>query len=179
MRGVSHAQRLKNLHCQQLRLNTMADSRKLKVFLCHSKDDKHKVRDLYRRLISNGFNAWLDEEKLLPGQNWDFEIRKAIRETDIVIACLSNNSVTKAGYVQKEIRFALDVANEQPEESIFIIPARLEECEVPTRLSKWQWVNFFKKNGYQKLSYEPSISTFCQKWRETAARLGQRSISGW
>ena len=88
----------------------MADSRKLKVFLCHSKDDKHKVRDLYRRLISNGFNAWLDEEKLLPGQNWDFEIRKAIRETDIVIACLSNNSVTKAGYVQKEIRFALDVA---------------------------------------------------------------------
>jgi hypothetical protein len=53
----------------------MADSRKLKVFLCHSTDDKRKVRDLYRRLISDGFNAWLDEEKLLPGQNWDFEIR--------------------------------------------------------------------------------------------------------
>ena len=81
----------------------MTENRKLKVFLCHSKDDKIKVRRLFHRLIADGFDAWLDEEKLLPGQDWDLEIRKAVRESDVVVVCLSNSSITKAGYVQKEI----------------------------------------------------------------------------
>jgi formylglycine-generating enzyme required for sulfatase activity len=129
----------------------MTGNRKLKVFLCHSKDDKPKVRELYRRLVADGFDAWLDEEKLMPGQDWDLEIRKAVRESDVVVVCLSNSSTTKAGYVQKEIRFALDVADEQPEGGVFIIPAKLEECQAPMRLSKWQWVNLFEENGYKRL----------------------------
>jgi toxoflavin biosynthesis protein ToxD len=134
----------------------MVQNRKLKVFLCHSKDDKPKVRELYRRLVADGFDAWLDEEKLLPGQDWDLEIRKAVRESDVVVVCLSNGSLTKAGYVQKEIRFALDVADEQPEGAIYLIPARLEDCQVPSRLNKWQWVNLFHNRGseYLKQSLE-------------------------
>lgn len=129
----------------------MAENRKLKVFLCHSKDDKPTVRRLYHRLVADGFDAWLDEEKLMPGQDWDLEIRKAVRQSEVVVVCLSNDSVTKAGYVQKEIRFALDVADEQPEGAIFIIPAKIEECEAPLRLSKWQWVNLFEEKGYEKM----------------------------
>jgi len=128
------------------------ENRKLRVFLCHSKDDKTKVRKLYRRLVADGFDAWLDEEKLMPGQDWDLEIRNAMRETDIVIACFSNTSVTKTGYVQKEIKFALDIADEQPEGKTFIIPIRLEECSVPERLRRLQWVNLFERNGYKKMT---------------------------
>jgi len=129
----------------------MPENRKLKVFLCHSKDDKPKVRELYHRLVADGFDAWLDEEKLLPGQEWEWEIRKAVREVDAVVVCLSNGSVTKAGYVQKEIRFALDVADEQPEGAVYLIPVKLEDCKVPDSLNKWQWVNLFIEEGYQKL----------------------------
>lgn len=133
------------------------ENRKLRVFLCHSKDDKPKVRELYRRLVIDGFDAWLDEEKLMPGQDWDLEIRKAVRESDAIVVCLSNNSVTKAGYVQKEIRFALDVADEQLEGEIFLIPARLEDCHVPNRLDKWQWVDLFEKTGIEKLNQALNI----------------------
>ncbi len=129
----------------------MTEIRKLKVFLCHSKDDKPKVRELYRRLVDDVVDVWLDEEKLMPGQDWDLVIRKAVRESDVVVICLSNDSITKAGYVQKEIRFALDVADEQPEGAIFLIPAKLEECQVPSRLSKLQWVNLFDNYGYKRL----------------------------
>jgi SOS-response transcriptional repressor LexA len=129
----------------------MSGNRKLKVFLCHSKDDKPKVRKLYRRLVADGFDAWLDEEKLMPGQEWDLEIRKTVRETDVVIACISKGSTTKSGYVQKEIRFALDIAEEKPEGAIYLIPARLEDCSVPDRLGRYQWVNLFEQNGYKKL----------------------------
>ena len=123
----------------------------LQAFLCHSSGDKQPVRDLYRKLTSDGFVPWLDEENLLPGQVWEAEITKAVRSSHVVIVCLSKASTTKAGYVQKEIKVALDVADEQPEGTIFIIPLRLEECTVPDRLKKWQWVDLFNQKGYQKL----------------------------
>jgi hypothetical protein len=44
--------------------------RQLRVFLCHSSGDKPKVRDLYRRLQQDGFAPWLDEEDLVPGQDF-------------------------------------------------------------------------------------------------------------
>lgn len=125
--------------------------RSLRVFLCHSSGDKPAVRDLYHRLQNDGIKPWLDEEDLLPGQDWQQEIPKAVRASDIVIVCLSRAAITKAGYVQKEIKYALDVADEQPESTIFIIPLRLEECDVPERLSRWQWVNLFEKTGYARL----------------------------
>jgi formylglycine-generating enzyme required for sulfatase activity len=132
----------------------MADSdtvRPLRVFLCHASADKPAVRELYQRLRADGISAWLDEENLLPGQDWQLEIPKAVRESDAVIVCLSKGSINKAGYVQKEIKFALDVADEQPEGIIFLIPLKLEECDVPERLGRWQWVNLFSPNGYERL----------------------------
>jgi hypothetical protein len=123
----------------------------LQVFLCHSSGDKVKVRELYRRLTADGFRPWLDEEDLLPGHDWQREITLAVKNSDVVIVCLSQASVTKAGYVQREIKVALDVADEQPEGTIFLIPLRLEECEVPQRLCRWQWVNLFEPSGYEKL----------------------------
>jgi len=129
----------------------MIENRKLKVFLCHASNDKPFVRKIHARLKKDGFDSWLDERKLLPGQDWDLEIHKAVKDADAVVIFISEGSTTKAGYFQKEIRLALDVADEQPEGSIFLIPARLENCMVPTRLNKWQWVDLFESVGYEKL----------------------------
>ena len=135
------------------------ETRKLKIFLCHSSEDKEKVRKLYHQLREDGFNPWLDEEKLLPGQDWDLEIRKAVRDAHIFIVCLSKITISKRGYVQKEIARALDLADEQPEGTIFLIPAKLETCEIPDRLSRWQWVSLFEENGYSRLKEALRIST--------------------
>lgn len=130
----------------------------VRVFLCHSSQDKEIVRELHQRLRQDGFDPWLDEEDLLPGQDWDWAIRKAIREADAVAICLSRSSTTKAGYVQKEIKFALDVADEQPQGAIFLIPARLEDCEVPDRLSRLHWVDLFTDLGYRRLVRALNVS---------------------
>ncbi|MDT7541941.1 MAG: hypothetical protein QOE33_1845 [Acidobacteriota bacterium] len=130
----------------------------LSVFLCHASDDKSDVRELYKALQRDGFDPWLDEEDLLAGQDWSYQISRAVRDSDVVVACLSENSVSKAGYVQKEIKLALDVADEQPEGAIFIIPFKLEKCEVPDRLRRWHWIeldlhwsSLDKTSGYEKL----------------------------
>lgn len=125
--------------------------RPLRIFLCHCSEDKPAVRKLYEQLKSSGTNPWLDEENLLPGQQWKQEIPKAVRKSDIVLVCLSPKAITKSGYVQKEIRFALDIAEEKPEDTIFLIPVKLEECEVPQRLADLQWVNLFEPQGFQRL----------------------------
>ena len=67
-------------------------------------------------------DAWLDKEKLLPGADWELEIRKAVRESDVVVVCLSKQ-FNQAGFWQKEMRLALDTAMKKPEGEIFIIPA--------------------------------------------------------
>lgn len=125
--------------------------RPLQIFLCHASGDKPVVRELYKKLRTDGFRPWLDEEDLLPGQEWQREILNGVKSSDVVIVCLSRQSITKAGYVQKEIKYALDAADAQPEGQTFLIPLRLELCEVPQRLSRWQWVNLFEAQGYQKL----------------------------
>ena len=136
--------------------NKMSESfsllnRQLKLFLCLGSEDKPAVRQLYNNLISIGIDAWLDEEKILPGQDWQYEISKAVRNSDIIVICLSSTSVNKTGYVQKEIKYALDIAEEKPEGTIFLIPARLENCSVPDRLSGKQWVNLFEEKGFERL----------------------------
>jgi len=127
------------------------NKRLLKVFLCHASGDKPPVRELYNRLTLEGVDAWLDKEKLLPGQDWRLEIPRAVRDADVVVVCLSKKSTTKEGYVQREIKFALDIAEEKPEGTIFLIPARLEECTVPERLNRWQWVDLYEDDGFIKL----------------------------
>jgi hypothetical protein len=120
------------------------NNRKLRVFLCYTSRDKPIVQELYHHLATREWiDPWLDKFKLIPGQDWDLEIHEAIEKSDAIIVCLSTNSVTKEGYVQKEIRKALDIADEKPEGTIFIIPLRLDNCEVPRKLGKFQHVNLF------------------------------------
>jgi hypothetical protein len=107
------------------------------AFLCHSSGDKEQVRELYWRLQGDGLRCWFDEEDLLPGQDWELEINKAIRASAYIIVCLSRNSINKRGFVQKELKMALDLADELPQGAVFVIPVRLEDCEPPERIGRF------------------------------------------
>ena len=131
----------------------MANIRRLKVFLCHASQDKPAVRELYKQLAAEKWiDPWLDEENLLPGQDFDLEIYKAARDSDSIIICLSKLSVAKEGYVNKEIRRALDAADEKPEGAIYIIPLRLDDC-TPSfkRLKQLHYADYFTPNAHEKL----------------------------
>ena len=124
---------------------------KLKVFLCHASENKPIVQGLYDRLEADGFDPWLDEKFLLPGMNWDLEIQKAMRSSDAVIVCLSEISVTKEGYVQKEIKFAQGILKEKPDGTIFLLPVQLEDCKIPFGLQTVQWGKYYEEGGYEKI----------------------------
>jgi serine phosphatase RsbU (regulator of sigma subunit) len=126
-------------------------ARKLRVFLCHASEDKLAVTKLYEHLAADGVDPWLDSKNLLPGQEWEREIERAVAAADAVVVCVSQASTHKIGYVQKELRYALDAADRQPEGAIYIVPVRLDECAMPDRLRRWHWVDLFKQGGHDRL----------------------------
>jgi hypothetical protein len=128
---------------------------KLNVFLCHAKEDKPMVRELYRKLAAEGWiNPWIDEKNIILGQDWDLKIQKELEFADAVIVFISETAMKKDGYVQKELRLIYDIALYKPEDTIFIAPLRLEECQPPYRFRLWQWGDYFgekKDETYSEL----------------------------
>ena len=109
-----------------------------KIFISYARDDQQAVRPIYDELKSAGYSPWLDVEDILPGENWQRAINKAIEEADIFLAILSENSVNKRGVIQKEIRLALDKMDELLPGDIFIFLFREDDCEIPERLADLQ-----------------------------------------
>jgi len=122
---------------------TNPGGRHCRAFLCYASIDRERVRTLYDRLRSDDLDVWFDVESLLPGQDWKAEIADAISRCDVFIACLSRASVNSRGYFHKELKLALDVLDTLPDKNTFLIPVRLDDCEVPTPLSHRQRVDFF------------------------------------
>ena len=121
------------------------------VFLTYAHGDKKTVRQIYHRLIRNRINTWLDEKELIPGQDWKHEIREAILRSKIVIVCLSKQFNKQGGFRHEELQIALEKARSFPDGEIFIIPARLEKCDLPEPLRQWQCVDLFEADGFKKL----------------------------
>lgn len=123
--------------------------KKLLVFLSHASQDKPPVRELCEKLKADGFDPWLDEERLLPGMNWDMEIEKALRASDSILLCFSNLSVAKEGYIQREFKRAKRYQEEKPEGAIYLIPVRLDQCDLPYDFKEVQFVDY--PAGYDRL----------------------------
>ena len=129
----------------------LTNKQRLQALLCYSYGDKLAVRELYRRLQTSSIKPWLDEEELLPGQDWQQEIAKVVRTSDVVIVCLSQYSFTKGNSLQEDIEFVLKVVDERPGEAFLVLPVRLEKCNIPERLKRWQWIDLFEEQGNERL----------------------------
>jgi len=132
-------------------MTVKSSATRVRVFLCHASEDRVTTRKLCNRLRSDGVDPWLDEQRLLAGQDWRYEIEQAVAASDVVLVCLTRHAVEKIGFVQREVGRAVELAAERPEGAVYIIPARLEECELPHRLRRWQRVDLFKADGYKQL----------------------------
>jgi len=104
-------------------------SAKPQVFISYAREDFETAKRLYHDLRTEGFNPWLDKENLIAGSDWKASIHEALKASQFVLLLLSSRSVDKRGFVQREVRLALDMLEEFPPSKIFLIPVRLDECE--------------------------------------------------
>lgn len=124
------------------------------VFIAYVVEDFDLAKRVFDALRDAGCSPWLDKEKLLPGQNWPRAIERAIEIADAFVPCFSSRSIAKRGPFQAELRYALDCARRRPLDDSFVIPVRLEKCDVPRRIrDQVQYVDLFPdwQRGMRKL----------------------------
>lgn len=121
------------------------------IFFCYAREDFDSVQSIHELVDENGFNTWWDHVNLMPGQDWDHEIATAIERAAICVVLLSNSSVEKTGYVNKEIKRILDKMDMMPEGKVFIMPFRLDDCPIPRRLGKWQVLDYSQADWQKRL----------------------------
>jgi hypothetical protein len=121
------------------------------VFMSAAREDSERVLPVYHALADAGFKPWLDMQDLLPGQMWQESIRRAILDSDVFVVFLSHASVTKRGYVHKELRFALEHLEELPPDQLFVIPVRLDPVAPFGPIAHLHWIDLFGPEGIEKL----------------------------
>lgn len=125
-----------------------------KVFIAYVHEDASTAERLFDAFAANGFDPWMDRRKLLPGQNWPLAIQHAMETADFVVTCFSQDSVAKKGGFQAEIRYALDCASLMPLDAVFLVPVRLDVCNVPAQIRRFvQYVDLFPdfETGFKRI----------------------------
>ncbi len=111
------------------------------IFISYASPDRTRVAPYLEDLENCGFNVWVDYKRLVAGQDWDFEIRKTLDAATLVVVFFSNNSEDRRGYVQREIKLALDKAEEKLAGDIYIIPVLLDQdIQIPAKFKSIQCV---------------------------------------
>ena len=152
---------LNRTDAEELLKETLEAKKSKSIFLSYAREDEEKASKVYDVLKERGHNPWMDKRELVAGQDWKLEIRRAVEQSQYFVALLSKKSVGKRGYVQKEIRFGLDVLGEIPPGQIYLIPVRLEPCEVPEAIRDIHWIDLTDEDYrdlYRAVEHEKNVS---------------------
>ncbi len=124
----------------------------LKIFISYAKEDRAFALDYFSKFSAEGASPWMDDQKLLPGQRWEFEIDRALKDANVVVLLLSPRSVNKRGFVQREAQDAIEQLRYKKEGDIYILPLVLESCEVPSFISgKLQYIEMTSPEAWGRV----------------------------
>jgi hypothetical protein len=108
-------------------------------FISYSHEDRDFVLRLASDLRDNGIIAWRDADSIQAGAIWDQEIEKAIKKSTHILFVATLRSTESS-----DVRDELDLAKAERK---YIIPLLLEDCILPLRVRRAQYVDF--RQGYE------------------------------
>jgi hypothetical protein len=123
-----------------------------KIFISYSRRDTEYVSTLVEALRKQGFDVWFDKN-IRTGTDWDDTIEEEVKKADAIVLILSKTSVASEN-VKDEISYAIGL--DKP-----VNPIKIEECEVPMRLARRQFVDFTTMGheaGFERLVNDLNIS---------------------
>ena len=140
----------------------------ISVFISYASEDFDDAKKLQKFLINHGYSVWLDRDNILPGEKWKDAIERGLNNAHFIIPCLSTKSVSKRGFVQREMRFAIDKADEFFDDDIFIVPVKFEPCDIPVIIKDFQCADFYTTNGREDLLRGLTVGSEKRKLTEGA-----------
>jgi hypothetical protein len=131
--------------------NSCSDSTKLSVYLSHAWEDQNSADQLYKSLTDDGFAPWLCETSVFGGGDWRKELKEALKTADVFVFCISNHTAARLGFFLQELEDALEIRRNQGQDSLMIVPLRLEPVAIPSQVSPFMAIDLFAPDGYEKL----------------------------
>lgn len=105
-----------------------------RAFISYSRSNSAFALRLAGDLKAAGASVWLDQLDIRRGDRWDQAVEDALNHCTRMLVILSPASVNSTN-VMDEVSFAL-------EEGKAVIPILFQECKVPFRLRRIQYVDF-------------------------------------
>jgi pimeloyl-ACP methyl ester carboxylesterase len=121
----------------------------LRLYLSHASEDQARVNQLRDELKANDFEVFLCED-LPAGSDWQKEIDRALKQTDVFIYCLSAASVARLGKYNDELKAARVRYRMEGEQAILIVPLRLEPCSIPSEVQDLMALDLFPPDGLNR-----------------------------
>jgi TIR domain len=115
------------------------------VFLSHSSLDKPFVTRLAIDLLKSGIPVWFDKWEMDTGDSLLESIADGISDTTRLVLVLSKNSIGSS-WVKRELRIALE--KEERVGGTFLLPVRLDECEIPLLIGDRLYADFRDPQSY-------------------------------
>lgn len=100
--------------------------------------------------LKNAGMEVLSTENLLPGQDWELEVKNMIEHCDFVFALFDGQSATAESNFNKFVRVALREQNGLPEGGIKLIPVRLDTDAIRSRFD-FTWLDVWDDNAPEML----------------------------
>ena len=131
-----------------------SEKKKPRVFICHASENKYQASSLYERLKKEGFDPWLDKQNLRGGDRWSDEIKSVIStDIDYFLVLQSQALENKIiGYVNMEIKEALERQKYFRRGIKFIIPIQIEACSRLEELKDFHTIDLEDEKGFENLS---------------------------
>jgi hypothetical protein len=148
------------------------------IFISYATPDRARVTPYFEQLEARGLNVWMDHKRIKAGQAWDFEIKRNLDKASIIVVFVSSNSIDRRGYVQREIRIALDKLNEKLLSDIYIIPVLLDHgVDIPIDFARIHCVKTWETDAYTAINdaVDHQLKALGVEVRETQ----ERSNIGW
>src|SRR5437764_8105275 len=110
------------------------------IFISYAHADSAFVDRLEGDLQKQGFDPWVDRQRLKGGQRWRRALQDAVKRAQVLLIVLSPDAVASEN-VQIEYDYVLELGK-------LVIPLYYRQCEVPMELRAIQWIDF--RHSYEQ-----------------------------
>jgi hypothetical protein len=95
----------------------------MKVFLSYASEQRDQARELAFRLSNTGFNVFIDQKSIIPGDSFASRIQKELFRSDIFVFLASADALRSGSYTMTELELA---EKRWPRPAGHVIPVLIE-----------------------------------------------------
>jgi len=136
-----------------------------RVFLSYGVWDASEIAERLRRdLMARGYEVWWDVNRIRAGLPWDEEVQTGLRNSQVLLALLSPQSVRRArdagnptatdSVCLNEIEYAQRACK------IPIVPVQVVSCEAPLLIYRLHQINF-RRWRESEATYQAGLNQIC------------------